>query len=161
MGKVWTLRLPASGSDLRFVELDTHILDRWNALDTDATTARLEKGLGHVPDLSEFDRKRTDLRYIHLFDGDYGARTLSRGDSEGRYYIYKCVEPTPSGLRRNFYFENVEKARVYGDAFVFEVRKWHYVDGEWRASFGNMRDFEYDLKNGGTCVRLLKKMGTW
>ena len=77
-----------------------------------------------------------------LFDKDpsvYAERTLDKR-TEG-YYIYKCIDGERTGLERNHYFHHVEGARVYGDAFIFNVDFVDEVHGELRAVFGGMGFF--------------------
>lgn len=97
----------------------------------DKATARMEKALGHVPDLVPYVHKKCLTR----------RRLCNWGD----YYMYKCVEPTRANLKANRQFRNFTGARVYGDAFVFKVRVIRDSHGRRMGVFDGMEEFAYCL----------------
>lgn len=92
-------------------------------------TEDLEAELGHVPDLRPY-HDVIDLSERRLYHWDR------------KYLIYKCVTPTRSNLHRNQSFDIFNGARVYGDAFIFKVRKIWKRNERRKADFAERRAME-------------------
>ena len=159
------LRIPASGSKLKILLVDTVTEDKTECKTIDARTTILEDRLGHTPDLYFFhERGMIDLEYLSLFDKEpwvLGSAASKLFGPNDLYYIYKCVTETPARLPRNSHLEKFEEGRAYGDAFVFKVRYLKEFHGEEKAVFGSMNWFLEDFKQRGDAVEMLKEMARW
>ena len=153
------LRIPADGSQPYVDGVDARTYDHSDSNTLSASTTALEARLGDVPDLYKF-RHYTNLRYLELFNRNLDVE-LSHYDYGGTYYIYKCIDGAVAGLPANKHFVGLEDARVYGDAFVFNVKEVRMVDEQWRAVFDEMHNFERSLKKRGFGWRMLIRMARW
>lgn len=129
------------------------------------TTRRLERNLGHVPELLKCNLRpipeilddHFNLEYRCLIHMDWHVDTAS-GSWNDDYFIYKCIEPTPMRLPKNEFFEHTN---TYGDAFVFKLNRHRPFDRDEMANFGSMRGFARSLDNGTHAVGMLKEMLDW
>lgn len=117
---------------------------------SEVMTESLEAELRHVPDLRPY-----------YGDIDLVQRRLYHYDR--KYFIYKCVEPTQRKLPRNQKLDIFKNARVYGDAFIFVVRKIWKEKERRKADFAERREIEDFGKSLGAdkweyAHRILDKM---
>ena len=157
--RVQVLRIPADGSSPYITTVNTRQHDDDDLKIPTAKTEQLEASLWHVPDLYRY-RELIDLHHRELFN-----RNLDVG-SDGRswaqeYHIYKCINEKKTGLPKNKHFDGVSDARVYGDAFVFNVEKVRLIDDDWKAVFGEMEEFKDSLRREGWAWELLGQMAAW
>ena len=153
------LRIPADGSKPYVDGVDACTYYHSDSDTLSASTTALEAQLVDIPDLYKF-RHYTDLRYLELFNRNLDAE-LDRHDYGGTYYIYKCIDGAEARLPANQCFAGLGEARVYGDAFVFNVKEVRMIDEQWRAVFDEMHSFERSLKNRGFAWRMLMRMARW
>ena len=113
----------------------------------------------HVPDLRSY-RNFIDLRYCELFNRNLDVAFEGTSWPQ-KYHIYKCIDGEKAGLPENMHFDRVSRARVYGDAFVFNVTKVKRIDDDWKAVFGGMEEFEDSLMRRGWAWELLREMAAW
>ena len=109
---------------LALIELDTCIHDSSEGGALSIETISLEAKLGHVPDLQPFEPHINSAR-----------RDLFH---ENEYFLYRCISETEMKLKRNQNFRHVERACVYGDAFVFKRKKGG--SSEDLAMYENMKE---------------------
>ena len=163
--EVQVLRIPADGTQLEILTVNTVTDDKTECKTIDARTTVLEDRLGHTPDLGYFhERRKIDLEYLSLFDRDPcspGSATSEPFKPNDLYYIYKCVTETPAKLPRNKYLKRFKEARAYGDAFVFKVLIVDDFDGKDKADFASMDGFLRSLKRRGRAAKILKAMARW
>ena len=163
--KVQVLRIPANSSKLEIHKVNTVTLDKTEWKTISARTIELEAVLGHTPDLRHFEESgRIDLRYLHLFDrapSKPGSTSPRRWyNTDGMYYLYKCITETPSKLPKNKSFGTCGKGRNYGDAFIFKVDPFD-ADSDGDAVYDSMDGFVQSLDQGGDAVKVLERMAEW
>ncbi|KAL9072030.1 MAG: hypothetical protein Q9161_003804 [Pseudevernia consocians] len=120
-------------------------------------TADLEALLGYIPDLRSYDHTFC-LKHRRLFKYKLPDKTAPR-EWDGVYLVYKCTEPCielGQELPRNTHFK--KNARVYGDMFVFKLRK----DRKGNASYDKMGvDIVDSFNREGTAFAILNDVATW
>lgn len=159
--EIQVLRLPASGSAISVVTLDTCIYDNSGAHHLDAKTIKLEAYLGHVPDLCPF-QNRINLDYRGLFNRKNSVDAV-RDELDGRYFIYKCFV-NEANLPTNKNLGELGGRPAYGDAFIFrlsESKSFEGADGQGKAIFGKMEKFDHSFHNHGRVYGIVKQMANW
>lgn len=166
---IHVLRIPANGSPPHIEEVKACVYEDSDPRTHSSSTDDLEKRLVHVPNLYGFEHHNDfnfDLNYRELFDRNLDVNNVNSGYTPDSYtepyYIYKCINKEATGLPRNKHFDRWKDARVYGDAFVFNVRDVREFDGQWMAVFGEMVTFERNLKwPRDWAWKILGKMARW
>ena len=155
---ILVLHIPANGGDARIIDLyDNYPRDNYPTA-LDPITKDMEKDLKHFPDLQPFDNTKF-LNARYLIDS-YLCDPAAPPKWHGSYYMYKNFgndrEPgeKPS---ENPHFE--KNAQVYGEVFVFRLRKG--LRRRARARYEDMEgEFAENFNDGGWAKAFVKDLAT-
>ena len=146
--KIQVFRIPADGSESKLVILDLYDPEKNAKLSR--STVDAEAILKHVP----------DLRQYKDFDSD--RRAFFVDPENPKYYMYKCIIRGEANLPENRHLFHVDRAHVYGDAFVFKQAEFENTECKsGKVIFGRMEDFARSFNDKGAAYEIAKRMATW